>query len=144
MVIILSLSILDLSCAEILQEELDSMDDPSQTERSERTKNPPSGLLEKWNESDWTVLNVDFGIPLFDSHLNGQVCQRITGRHLWQRETLDSLANVQKSLSDQLLDFISNHVDASAEGKANSQDVVALPTKNLLFVDGKLNVWHGN
>lgn len=139
--------LLDLSCAEILQEELDSMDDPNRIERTERAKAPPPGLLDEWKESsksDWTVLNVDFGVPLFDSSLNAEVCQMITAHQLWQRETLDSLACVQKSLSSRLLDFISHHVDVSAEGKANSQDVVALPTKNLLFVDGKLNVWHGN
>ena len=136
--------ILDLSCAEILQEELDSMDDPSRTERTERVKAPPPGLLDKWKESDWTVLNVDFGVPLFDSSLNAEVCQMITAHQLWQRETLDSLACVQKSLSSRLLEFISHHVDASVEGKANSQDVVALPTRSLLFVDGKLSVWHGN
>lgn len=124
------------------------MDDPSRTERPEGVvKAPPlpPGLLDKWKESDWTVLNVDFGVPLFDSSLNAEVCQMITVRQLWQRETLDSLACVQKSLSSRLLDFISHHVDASAEGKANSHDtLVALPTKNLLFVDGKLVVWHGN
>ncbi|EFX78521.1 hypothetical protein DAPPUDRAFT_53387 [Daphnia pulex] len=99
--------------------------------------------LEKWNEADWTILNVDFGIPLFDSQLNSEVCDRITSQKLWQRETLDSLMKVQKALSESLMEFIRHNVDISAEGKLVASDIV-LPTKNLFFHDGKLNSWEGN
>ena len=128
----------DPSCAEILIEELDSMEDSNRT-------NPRSNLpeLEKWNEADWTILNVDFGIPLFDSQLNREVCDRITSQKLWQRETLDSLMQVQKSLSERLAEFIRQNVEASVEGKLVASDV-ALPTKSIFFVDGKLSSWDGN
>lgn len=99
--------------------------------------------LEKWNEADWTILNVDFGIPLFDSQLNREVCDRITSQKLWQRETLDSLMKVQKALSESLMEFIRCNVDISAEGKLVASDMV-LPTKNLFFHEGKLNSWEGN
>lgn len=102
---------------------------------------PSAAELEKLNSADWTVLNVDFGIPLFDSSLNAEVCERITSMQLWHRDKLDSLMSVQRSLSERLLDFIREHVDAPADGKV-TLDVV-LPTKNLLFVDGKLRSWSG-
>ena len=113
-------------------------------EDSNRT-NPRSNLpeLEKWNEAEWTILNVDFGIPLFDSQLNREVCDRITSQKLWQRETLDSLMQVQKSLSERLAEFIRQNVEASVEGKLVASDV-ALPTKSIFFVDGKLSWWDGN
>lgn len=128
----------DSSCAEILREELDSMEatvqDPS---------NPVVTQSEKWNESDWTILNVDFGIPLFDSQLNREVCDRITSQKLGQRETLDSLMKVQKALSESLMEFIGHNVDLSSEGKLVASDTV-LPTKSLFFHDGKLSSWDGN
>lgn len=107
--------------------------------------NPRSNLpeVEKWNDTDWTILNVDFGIPLFDSQLNREVCDRITSQKLWQRETLDSLMQVQKSLSERLAEFIRQNVDASTEGKLVPSDMT-LPTKNLFFVDGKLTLWCEN
>ena len=113
------------------------MEDPT---RSETRPNPAA--CEKWKESDWTILNVDFGIPLFDSQLNREVCDRITSQKLWQRETLDSLMQVQKSLSERLIEFIRQNVDASVEGKLVASDTV-LPTRNLFFLDGKLSTWDG-
>lgn len=111
------------------------------TRKSSNPRTYPSDF-EKLNQSDWTILNVDFGIPLFDSQLNREVCDLITSQKLWQRETLDSLMQVQKSLSERLVDFIRQNVDASAEGKLVASDMT-LPTKNLFFVDGKLNIWEG-
>lgn len=107
--------------------------------------NPVVGMAqsEKWNESDWTILNVDFGIPLFDSQLNREVCDRITSQKLGQRETLDSLMKVQTGLSESLMEFIRHNVDPSTEGKLVASDTV-LPTKSLFFHNGKLNQWEGN
>lgn len=130
---------LDVNCAEILQEELDTLDE---AERVSKPHALPATALEQLDESEWTVLNVDFGIPLFDSQLNAQVCERITSQQLWQRERLDALASTQNSLSERLVDFIRQHIDAS--DSKGSADVVALPTKNLLFVDGKLSQWSGD
>ena len=136
----LLLNLPDSSCAEILREELDSMVDPISESSNLRAN---TAQLEKWNEADWTILNVDFGIPLFDSQLNREVCDRITSQKLWQRETLDCLMKVQKALSESLVEFIRHNVDISAEGKLVASDMV-LPTKNLFFHDGKLNSWEGN
>lgn len=129
----------DSSCAEILLEELDNMDDPNRTLTNTK---PDPAETEKWNQADWTILNVDFGIPLFDAQLNQDVCDRITTQRLWQRDRLDSLMQVQKSLSEKLLEFIRSNVDVSVEGKLVASDST-LPTRNLFFVDGKLSVWDG-
>jgi hypothetical protein len=119
---------------------LDSIVDPGSEPSNLRAN---TTQLEKWDEADWTILNVDFGSPLFDSQLNREVCDRITSQKLWQRETLDSLMKVQKSLSDSLVEFIRQNVDISAEGKLVASDMI-LPTKNLFFHDGKLNSWEWN
>ena len=131
-----SMSPLDSSCAEILLEELDRMEEPNgETEE-------PAEHRKSTNDAQWTVLNVDFGIPLFDSLLNQQVCDRIINQRIWRKETLDSLKTTQNSMTTQLMQFISNHVESSTDGKVACSEV-ALPTKNLLFSDGVLSVWNG-
>ena len=137
----------------MLIEELDRLDELPRPKNDE----PPvdgneSGIAaaaaaDDWtfNAADWTVLNVDFGIPLFDSHLNRTICERITSRQLWNRETLESLIRTHKSLSDQLMEFICSNVDSDGDGdKMANHPEVALPTRNLLFLNGKLSTWTGN
>ena len=130
------MSPLDSSCAEILLEELDRMEEPNgETEE-------PAEHRKSTNDAQWTVLKLDFGIPLFDSLLNQQVCDRIINQRIWRKETLDSLKTTQNSMTTQLMQFISNHVESSTDGKVACSEV-ALPTKNLLFSDGVLSVWNG-
>lgn len=91
------------------------------------------------------MLNVDFGVPLFDSQLNRDVCDRITSHQLWQREKLDALKKFQSSLSERLIEFIKHHTDTDScaewpvQAKAGTD--VALPTRPLLFAGGKLVNW---
>jgi len=127
------------SCAEILLEELDNMEAPNgETPR----RGASTECRKSTNDAQWTVLNVDFGIPLFDSLLNQQVCDRIINQRIWRKETLDSLKMTQNAMTAQLMQFISNHVDLWAEGKVACSEVT-LPTKNLLFSDGTLSFWDG-
>ena len=37
-------------------------------------------------ESDWVLLDCAFGIPLFDAHVNQQVCNRIAAQSLCSRD----------------------------------------------------------
>jgi hypothetical protein len=41
-------------------------------------------------ETQWTLLDINFGIPLFDTTLNQTVCQRIVEKGLWKPERLFS------------------------------------------------------
>ena len=97
---------------------------------------------ERSSDVNWTVLNVDFGIPLFDSLLNQQVCDRIISQRVWQKETLDALKATQCTVTHQLMEFISAHVDPSTDEPGAVKEV-ALPTKNLLFCDATLRLWDG-
>lgn len=128
----------------MLEQELDNLDEPEHTKISQDI---PDAIVETISDSvpdmaltgDWTLLNVDFGIPLFDAQLNDAVCRRITGQQLWRKEALDALKQHQHSLTQRLTDFIRSHIDL-AESESND---VALPTHNLLFSDGTLHTWNG-
>lgn len=132
------LTVSDSSYAEIVQDEIDRAEDVTRSVVATSSLLNPADL-ENFNAADFTVLNVDFGIPLFDSRLNHDVCNCITSHHLWQRETLEALTNFQKSLSERLLKFIRHYVDCCVESKSGSD--VAMPTKALLFADGNLQSW---
>lgn len=35
---------------------------------------------------NWILLDLNFGVPLFDAELNKKICSRITSHGLWKRE----------------------------------------------------------
>ena len=35
---------------------------------------------------NWILLDLNFGVPLFDAELNKKICNRITSHGLWKRE----------------------------------------------------------
>lgn len=115
----------DELCAELLCKELDDLQD---------CVGGGSPL-----DSGWTVLNVDFGVPLFDSHLNRKVCDRIVERQLWRRDAISALTQTQKKLSADLVRFINDNVDGWARDKSQT---VPLLTRNLFFCDGVLRTWN--
>lgn len=123
----------------VLSDTYSAEDEVDEANRSSLSSFNPVDL-EKWNDSDWTILNVDFGIPLFDSQLNRDVCERITSHQLWQKDTLDILTEFQQSLSQRLLKFIREFVGNGIDWKTSLN--VPLPTRALLFADGKLDVYN--
>ena len=36
--------------------------------------------------ANWILLDLNFGVPLFDADLNKKICNRITSNGLWKRE----------------------------------------------------------
>ena len=73
--------------ANLLQEEIDNITKEEQSDMKPKTLD----LLgkSKGKNTDhvpWTLLDINFGIPLFDSELNKIICQRITINSLWKPE----------------------------------------------------------
>jgi hypothetical protein len=101
---------LDSSTAQLLEEELDGIDCPMAGGRQDRPGSlhlgPPAEP-----EQDWQLLDLTFGVPLFDMELNAAVTGRITERGLARPDSLACLAESQAGLAGQLLAFIRAQTD---------------------------------
>lgn len=102
------------------------------TRRSEETDGVTDSL------DDWTLLDCCYGVPLFDSALNEEVCAKILKYKLCSKDSLKLLTRSNRRLALRLLDFISEY---ETEPLVLNNGALPLPTQNLLFRDGKLGVW---
>ncbi|XP_066272929.1 protein FAM91A1-like [Branchiostoma lanceolatum] len=106
-------------------------------------------------EAEWVMLDMFYGIPLFNGELNTRVCERMAAQGLCRLESLGELLHSSRKLVLQLLDFISENQDlpivpeqggdglAPVGGTTSQDHGVPLPTRNLLFHEGKLAMWDG-
>lgn len=110
-------------------------------------------LMEE-RESDWVLLDLSFGIPLFDEVVNQEVCHRIAERQLCHRSSLELLLHSSRKLSLQLLNFIARQQDmpvvpdlpadtglTPSSTQRSQAPTLPYPTRNLAFQEGKLSVW---
>ncbi len=81
--------------ADLLAEELDSIADPApeQKDRERKIKEMTldvgaggGGKEKKTRVPEWKLLDINFGVPLFDADLNKDVCKRIVTCGLWKKE----------------------------------------------------------
>lgn len=84
-------------------------------------------------ESDeWTVMEVTFGMPLFDPQLNKAVCERIESFRLFSEDNLAQYTKHSQYLSNALLDFIEAHQAPHYKYEVEPGQVPP-PTKTLTF-----------
>ncbi|XP_064626178.1 protein FAM91A1-like isoform X2 [Lineus longissimus] len=156
----------DTISAEMLASEVDSLATPKRT----KAQPPLSLAIDDHNNSmdiikqedqdtyeqivaqDWVLLNCCFGIPLFDADVNKEVCERVAAHNLCSKNSLQSLLYSSRMLSLRLLTFIADHQDLTLTSEhsidnmlqaspSNPEQNVPLPTRNLCFLDGKLEPW---
>ncbi|XP_068094102.1 protein FAM91A1 isoform X1 [Hyperolius riggenbachi] len=108
-------------------------------------------------ESDWVPLELCYGIPLFSSELNQNVCKKIAAHGLCGKDSLQHLLHSSRKLSLQVLSFVqwlqesgfaleytSETGTSSMLGQPGPPEAgVPLPSKNLIFQDGILCEWNG-
>ncbi|CAN8001751.1 unnamed protein product [Ixodes hexagonus] len=87
---------------------------------------------------DWTLLDCCFGVPLFDNALNKDICARILNHNLCSADNLKLLVDSNRDLTQRLLKFMS---DFEADPMMVDCGELPLPTQNLIFHNGKLQVW---
>lgn len=159
----------DKACAAVLASEIDSIDSelfpsPERTE-VQKLKDKMSLDLDKQGEGqnevspdqlkedDWVLLDCNFGIPLFDSSLNKEVCTKILNEGLFKIDSLEELLHSSRKLSLRLLHFISQNQDSVGlgditqdpllpPGVENDDQISPFPTVNLVFNEGKLQRWN--
>ena len=93
----------------------------------------------------WTLSNLTFGVPLFDSELNKSICQKIVINSLWKSDSLANLAKSGESLVTSINKFILEHQDIPLNDandkiwmtpEERKKSPVPLPTRTLFF-DGQ-------
>ena len=92
----------------------------------------------------WTLLDVNFGVPLFDVDCNTRICEQIV-RHLCSEDNLKELPQRSLDMSEKFYNFIrqcmyfeDEHVDQLKIGKN-----LPHPRINLAFENGKVCYWNG-
>jgi len=82
---------------------------------------------------DWTLLDCQFGLPLFDSGVNQIVSERIVSNDLWDERSLESLVKSNQELGKQLTEFISTYQPPNVWNEE-----IPLPSKNFYCLNGRL------
>ncbi|KAK6641108.1 hypothetical protein RUM44_012810 [Polyplax serrata] len=132
---------------DILEEELNNLEE-NKDENKEKDSSDTGKSRNELNLVNWTLLDCDFGIPLFNATTNQQVCEAICEHKLWTKSSLLALKDSSESLSLKLLDFIHNlqdspDVDDLKLGEKNVPLSTLLPKRNLVFNGGKIQIWNG-
>lgn len=95
-------------------------------------------------KEEWTLLDVHFGIPLFDVDCNTSICQNII-RKLCSEENIATIQEVNSQMEARYLKFISQCLyfeDESME-LVKPGKLVPKPRICLAFESGKISSWNG-
>ncbi|XP_045502023.1 protein FAM91A1 [Colias croceus] len=92
----------------------------------------------------WTILDLQFGIPLFDEGLCEKVCQSIVDR-IAKPELIDKIKEDNEFIRADLLKFVSQcqYYPGEDMGIVKRGTLVPLPRKNLVFENGRISEWNG-
>ena len=137
--------VMKLENAILLQEEVDKMSASINENVGKSAKNLSLRESMPLEKRDF-LLDINFGIPLFDSDLNKAICQRIVINNLWKQDNLDALEKSGLELSNQLTNFINDFQDISLVGsdkiwmtpEERRKSPVPLPSKPLFFDGTKI------
>jgi hypothetical protein len=81
-------------------------------------------LNEKDNFKNWFLLDVRFGIPLFDNKLNLDILTMIKDNNLFSKKNLDSMLNASRKQALNLLNFIQNYQLLPILNNNNYQSII--------------------
>lgn len=104
--------------------------------------------LDSHSEEDlgepWTVLDVNFGVPLFDVDCNTRICEYIV-RNLCNDESLQRLPAINSSMNEKFLKFIKQclYFEDENVGLIKIGKLLPHPRINLAFENGKVCYWNG-
>ncbi|XP_026320776.1 protein FAM91A1 isoform X2 [Hyposmocoma kahamanoa] len=92
----------------------------------------------------WTILDLQFGIPLFDEVLCEKICQCIVER-LANPELLEKVKEDNDFIRSDVLKFVSQcqYYPGEEMGIIKRGTLVPLPRKNLAFENGRISEWTG-
>jgi len=107
--------VLDLSNVQLLVEELDNIDSPMAGEKIKKPNRPSELQLAVGPSSElveeWKPLELNYGVPLFNTELNASITSRIVEGGLTKEKSLESLMDEFGKLKDGLVQFITENTD---------------------------------
>lgn len=111
-----------------------------------------SALLESGDNSnedttseDWTILDVNFGVPLFDVDCNTRICEQIV-RKLHRDNNLQALPDRAEHMNETFLKFVKQCMYFEEEPNIEQLKIgkiLPYPRINLAFENGRVCYWSG-
>ncbi|XP_040581612.1 LOW QUALITY PROTEIN: protein FAM91A1 [Lepeophtheirus salmonis] len=120
----------------LLQEEVNNIDHPCAGTNNEDESTPESNEDShdsKLYENKWTLLDMHFGLPLFDSGLNKSISRKIVDKKIWKSVNLDQ----SKERNSNFYSKFSKFIDKYRPTQLNFTEV-PFPSTNIIFENGKL------
>lgn len=92
----------------------------------------------------WTILDLQFGIPLFDETLCEKICKCLVER-IAKSELLEKVKEDNEFIRSDILKFVSQcqYYPGEDMGIVKRGTLVPLPRKNLAFENGRISEWTG-
>ncbi|XP_011197048.1 protein FAM91A1 [Zeugodacus cucurbitae] len=100
---------------------------------------------EDTTSEDWTILDVNFGVPLFDVDCNTRICEQIV-RKLHQDENLQALPDRAEQMNATFLKFVKQCMYFEEEPNIEQLKIgkiLPYPRINLAFENGRVCYWSG-
>lgn len=94
------------------------------------------------NTEKWTLLDVNFGVPLFDVNCNTKICEKIA-KKLSKDESLTITMNERVKMSERFHKFIMQCLAANDMELCKMMNGPPHPCYNLAFENGKICYWNG-
>lgn len=93
---------------------------------------------------EWTLLDVNFGVPLFDVDCNTRICEQIV-RHLCTEDNLKQLPEKSLEMSEKFYKFIKQclYFEDEKMDQLKIGKNLPHPRINLAFENGKVCYWNG-
>ncbi|XP_055387509.1 protein FAM91A1 [Condylostylus longicornis] len=92
----------------------------------------------------WTLLDVNFGVPLFDVDCNTRICEYLV-RNLCTDENLSQLSSINSQMNEKFLRFVKQCLYFTDENMEiiKMGKLLPPPRINLVFENGKVCYWNG-
>ncbi|CAH0695733.1 unnamed protein product [Spodoptera exigua] len=92
----------------------------------------------------WTIVDLQFGIPLFDETLCEKICKCIVER-IAKPDLLEKVKEDNEFIRSDILKFVSQcqYYPGEDMGIVKRGSLVPLPRKNLAFENGRISEWTG-
>ncbi|XP_053614708.1 protein FAM91A1 [Plodia interpunctella] len=92
----------------------------------------------------WTILDLQFGIPLFDETMCEKICHCLVDR-IAKPELLEKIKEDNEFIRSDILKFVSQcqYYPGEDMGIVKRGILVPLPRKNLVFENGRITEWNG-
>ncbi|XP_067647466.1 protein FAM91A1 [Eurosta solidaginis] len=106
----------------------------------------PDSSSDETTTEEWTLLDVNFGVPLFDVDCNTRICERIVCK-LHCDDNLQCLPNKASQMNKLFLNFVKQCMyfeeDEANVGQLKIGKVLPYPRINLAFENGRVCYWTG-